>query len=114
MTRLTCARGCTLPRRQEIRREAQRTEVEQWATTCHTSAEIEKSAHYRNGDYRITHLLVNQWESLEPTVQYSVYERKIKVEGEENRVRKVEFERLEQSHLGNLLRRHLGLLDFRL
>jgi hypothetical protein len=114
MTRLTCARGCTLPGQQGIRREAQRTEVERVAKTSHTSAEIEKSAHHYNGDYLITHLLVNQWESFEPTVQYSVYEGKIKVEGEEDRVRKVEFERLEQSHLGNLLRRHLGLLDFRL
>jgi hypothetical protein len=37
---------------------------------------------------------------------------KVQVEGKQDRVGKVELERLEQGHLGDLFRRHLRLLDF--
>lgn len=58
------------------------------------------------------HLLVDQRERFKPGIQHRIYESDVQVEGKEDGIGKVELERLEQRHLGDLLRRHLGLLDF--
>lgn len=59
----------------------------------------------------MTNLFIDQGEGLEPAVKYSVDKGKIQVEGEQDWIRKVELEWLEEGHLGDLFRRHLRLLN---